>query len=86
MNIIVQRISKVRELPEVVPGINGIPELVQITVEYLAKNAAGGVADHGDGKGSVLHYVRAEPHCTLLCASWDSAVSMRQTQDLECRI
>ena len=39
-----------------------------------------GVADHGDGKGSVLHYVRAEPHCTLLCASWDSAVSMRQTQ------
>ena len=45
-----------------------------------------GVADHGDGKGSVLHYVRAEPHCTLLCASWDSAVSMRQTQGLECRI
>ena len=48
--------------------------------------ASRGVADHGDGKGSVLHYVRAEPHCTLLCASWDSAVSMRQTQDLECRI
>ena len=48
--------------------------------------ASRGVADHGDGKGSVLHYVRAEPHCTLLCASWDSAVSMRQTQGLECRI
>ena len=45
--------------------------------------ASRGVADHGDGKGSVLHYVRAEPHCTLLCASWDSALSMMGGQ---CRL
>ena len=56
MDIVVQRLSKIRELAEVIARINRVPKFFKTAMELPAENTAGCVADHGNVHGNHIPF------------------------------
>ena len=73
MDIVVQRLSKIRELAEVIARINRVPKFFKTAMELPAENTAGCVADHGNVHGNHI------PFKVVLRLCWTA--SHRRCQD-----